>query len=470
MNGRLIVLLAALALGVGGGLCLFARTPGAPPAPERPETATAAPLAALAPACVRDVLPASKARIAWITGAYEIGGGPGAPLRGTLSEAERSRAVPRVPVGDLAEGAYTLRVGDAAQPFVVDRTAPQILLTDPPADSCPGEALRVVIAPGEACPVACSLRRGGRIVATAPALPGPDGLACTLPTSEIAAGEGTDGTGWQLILRDAAGNARRAALAWPTPTLTASGPARVPPGETISARLVGRPGGGSFEARLLASEALGERVTTEARADSVVATVTFRAPDAPQVVGIDAAYRLAPGCPPAAPVPFEIEVVSSEPEAARALGGLTILGGGSQRPATCGNGVVDPGEACDGGGVTARCDADCTRPRCGDGILNPLAGEHCEPGALTPSCSPRCTLSCGNGQLDQGEACDGGGETARCNLDCTAAVCGDGITNFAAGEQCDEGEENGSASCDARCQVPAGFEEEDPAIQERRRL
>jgi hypothetical protein len=40
---------------------------------------------------------------------------------------------------------------------------------------------------------------------------------------------------------------------------------------------------------------------------------------------------------------------------------------------TCGNGVTDPGEACDG--VSATCDVDCTTPACGDGLRRRLLGD-----------------------------------------------------------------------------------------------
>jgi hypothetical protein len=45
----------------------------------------------------------------------------------------------------------------------------------------------------------------------------------------------------------------------------------------------------------------------------------------------------------------------------------------------CGNGKVERGEACDDGAATARCDTDCTAPACGDGLLNTAAGEEVEP-------------------------------------------------------------------------------------------
>lgn len=46
---------------------------------------------------------------------------------------------------------------------------------------------------------------------------------------------------------------------------------------------------------------------------------------------------------------------------------------------------------------------------------------------------------CGDGKVQAPETCDPGdaGETATCDSDCTAVSCGDGVTNFAAGEECD---------------------------------
>ena len=467
MTGRFVLLGGALALGLLAGTWAFVGDE-APPVPGG--AAPTVPAARPPPtACVRDVLPASKAVIGWATPDYRIEGA--GPLEGRLADAEFARAVPRVAVGALPEGAYRLVVGEEALPFVIDRTAPRVLRTDPPPGTCPGARLVATVAEAGACgPVTCRLRRGGVTSAEATARDGEGGLTCTLATPDTAEGDGGAGRdAWQLAVRDAAGNVARVPLAWPTPSLSVEAPAEVGPGETVGARLIGRPAGGFFEARLLASEGLGERVRTERRADAEVATLSFTAPGGAQVVGIDAAYRLAPGCPAARPTPAEVAVIESEP-ASVPRGRLTVLGGAGDRPPSCGNGVTDPGEACDAGGIAASCDADCTRPRCGDGVLNPLAGEQCEPGGLTPGCSDRCTLSCGNGQLDQGEACDEGGETARCDLDCTPALCGDGITNFAAGEQCDDGNTADGDGCDARCRVPDGFEEEDPGLGARRLL
>lgn len=80
---------------------------------------------------------------------------------------------------------------------------------------------------------------------------------------------------------------------------------------------------------------------------------------------------------------------------------------------------------------TATCNLDCTVPRCGDGKLNRLAGEQCDPGTGTVV---------GNNDLALAPSAD-------CNADCTVAGCGDGKTNplflprlgSNQGEQCDVG-------------------------------
>jgi hypothetical protein len=48
---------------------------------------------------------------------------------------------------------------------------------------------------------------------------------------------------------------------------------------------------------------------------------------------------------------------------------------------------------------------------------------------------PACQSLCGNGKVERGESCDDGKATARCDIDCTPPVCGDGILNLAAGEE-----------------------------------
>jgi ELWxxDGT repeat protein/cysteine-rich repeat protein len=64
---------------------------------------------------------------------------------------------------------------------------------------------------------------------------------------------------------------------------------------------------------------------------------------------------------------------------------------------------------------------------------------------------------CGNGALDAGEACDAAGETAMCDLDCTASSCGDAVTNRAAAEQCDDGNAVDGDCCTTACaSAPTG--------------
>jgi cysteine-rich repeat protein len=104
----------------------------------------------------------------------------------------------------------------------------------------------------------------------------------------------------------------------------------------------------------------------------------------------------------------------------------TVIGGEGQPAAPiCGNGTVDDGEACDDGNVLD-----------GDG------------------CSSVCTIEamCGNGTVDAGEGCDDGNTT---NGDGCSAVCrveprcGDG--NLDLGEECDDGNNLDGDGCSATC-------------------
>ncbi len=60
--------------------------------------------------------------------------------------------------------------------------------------------------------------------------------------------------------------------------------------------------------------------------------------------------------------------------------------------------------------------------------------------------------ACGDGTVDPDEACDDGGETASCDADCTPVSCGDGQHNRAAGEGCDDGNNEDGDACSATCQ------------------
>jgi len=120
-------------------------------------------------------------------------------------------------------------------------------------------------------------------------------------------------------------------------------------------------------------------------------------------------------------------------------------------PAICGDGFTSPSEECDDEGESEDCDSDCTFAICGDGIVNEPAGEQCDDaGAGTGTCAANCTFAtCGDGIVNAGEECDGGGESATCNTNCTLAACGDSILNTSAGEACDDGGE--SENCNADC-------------------
>lgn len=97
--------------------------------------------------------------------------------------------------------------------------------------------------------------------------------------------------------------------------------------------------------------------------------------------------------------------------------------------ASCGNGIQEGNEDCDGdgmgtGGETATCDVDCTMPMCRDGVVNYMAGEQCD----TVLDSPFCDY-----------------------MDCTLPECGDGTVNTLAGESCDDGNSTNFDTCSNGC-------------------
>lgn len=73
--------------------------------------------------------------------------------------------------------------------------------------------------------------------------------------------------------------------------------------------------------------------------------------------------------------------------------GNDSAGEGHEQP-DCGNGTLDPGEACDDGNTANddACTNACMLPACGDGIVQPEAGEVCDDGNSVPG--DGCTVNC----------------------------------------------------------------------------
>ena len=116
----------------------------------------------------------------------------------------------------------------------------------------------------------------------------------------------------------------------------------------------------------------------------------------------------------------------------------------------CGDGMVEGDEDCDDAGESATCNADCTAAACGDGVVNAAAGEVCDAGGETPECDADCTpAECGDGVVNSmaGETCDDEGPSDTCNADCMAVSCGDGYVD--PGEECDDA--GFSFICDDDC-------------------
>jgi len=191
----------------------------------------------------------------------------------------------------------------------------------------------------------------------------------------------------------------------------------------------------------------------------------------------------------------------------QAAGYNCVAGEPCEKVLVCGNGRIETGETCDppnpGNGCSSACGAEtgwrcipgsCTKlPYCGDGIVQPSAGEKCDQGAHQGSagCSADCKTqdsactcvpgqacvcekpACGDGLIQTGEQCDQGTSTypgcsATCQIElgyqCPFAgapcvpVCGDGIL-ISSAEQCDPGMEipNVAEGCNADCSVKPGW-------------
>lgn len=157
----------------------------------------------------------------------------------------------------------------------------------------------------------------------------------------------------------------------------------------------------------------------------------------------------------------------------------------------------------DPAGLQDTCSFSLRVPLCGDGVIDPAAGEQCDPGAVPGACGSgeTCTASCvcvpcGNGVVDPGEQCDDGNTddgdccSGSCQFEaagsacaedgdaCTADVCGGsgdeglcthpplaplppacqlcGNGTVDAGEQCDDGGTTDGDCCDSACRFEVG--------------
>ncbi len=124
----------------------------------------------------------------------------------------------------------------------------------------------------------------------------------------------------------------------------------------------------------------------------------------------------------------------------------------------CGDGDPLAPEACDDGNNISGdgCSADCQSDEtCGNGITDEIAGEECDDGNTLSEdgCTAACQIErCGDGIEQPNEVCDDGNSTDGdgCSADCRSnETCGNGITDGAAGEQCD-----GQEECNPDCTSP----------------
>ncbi len=124
---------------------------------------------------------------------------------------------------------------------------------------------------------------------------------------------------------------------------------------------------------------------------------------------------------------------------------------------SCGDGVVNDGEACDDGNTVAGdgCSANCAIESpaiCGNGVVEP--GEYCDDNNTDDGdgCSAECQNECGNGVVDLGEECDDGNtdDGDGCSAECQwLTECGNGIVE--GDEECDDGNDIPWDGCEENC-------------------
>jgi cysteine-rich repeat protein len=172
------------------------------------------------------------------------------------------------------------------------------------------------------------------------------------------------------------------------------------------------------------------------------------------------------------------------------LGPGQCVAGGCLVP-VCGNGEIEPGEACDDGNRLGGdgCSGSCSSTEtCGNGVFE--LDEECDcgdaehPGGTRcmdtlnggPICSDTCTLRrCGDGTTDPDEVCDDGNNASGdgCNFDCSSdESCQNGTLDFFAAEQCDDGNNRNRDGCSSTCVIePLAWQqvmqEQSPSPRER---
>ena len=132
---------------------------------------------------------------------------------------------------------------------------------------------------------------------------------------------------------------------------------------------------------------------------------------------------------------------------------------GTTGEGVCGDGEVQPGEACDDGNAdeTDACLVTCIVASCGDGQVQ--AGvEDCDDANQDESdiCLDTCVLaSCGDGFVGPGEVCDDANQVNEdmCTNACALPSCGDGALQ--GDEMCDDGNADSSDDCLNTCLIAA---------------
>ncbi len=99
-------------------------------------------------------------------------------------------------------------------------------------------------------------------------------------------------------------------------------------------------------------------------------------------------------------------------------------------------------------------------PICGDGVTQWDIGEQCDDGNTVggDGCDAFCQIECGNGSLDGSEECDDGNRNSGdgCTSNCRLEYCGDGTRQSALGEECDDGDTDNNDWCNNSCEYTCG--------------